>query len=162
MRKALILAIVVVTMMAPTAAWAGPPEVVFDGPDSFSDLVPAGAICDFAVHIEETVNVRVTHFFDKNGDFRRETVHITGRTNWTTDSGAVVEHWAWNGTFDPEELTFTQAGNVWNGHAKGQGIVINDSGLIVIDVTTEEAIVIRGPHQAWEGDFGDFCAALSP
>lgn len=162
-RYPLMIMATAMILLLPSAALAVPPTVVADFEDSISEDIPAEfAPCGFGIHIEESVSVRVTEFYDQDGLVDRITVHVRGTTVWSTDHGEVWEHWNVNEVFDPNELTSTQTGSPWNGHAGAGGIVINDSGRIVIDVTNGEALVINGPHQAWEGDFEAFCEVLAP
>lgn len=162
MRKYAVLVATVAFMMIPATALAVPPEVVAQGEDTFSAVIPAGEVCPFEVQIDETSRFKVTEYYNQDGSLKRVHVQVRGTTVWSSADGEAWENWAWNGVFDPEALTFTQTGNIFNIHAGAGGIRVNDKGRIVIDDTTGEAIVINGPHQAFEGDFSGLCDALAP
>lgn len=124
-----------------------------------ADENPCGIDLDFI----SDVSVRITDFFDRDGNFIRGTIHVRGTDRTISAHGELVDRWTWNGTFDPETLTETQTGNVWNLHdGNGGPVLVNDSGRIVIDVTNGEALVINGPHDAWFGDFDGVCEILLP
>lgn len=161
MRKFIVAAVAAIVMAVPSIAMAAPPEVVFDGTDGFSGELPAGAMCDFPVQLDETVKVRVTVFYDNDGNPTRERVHIVGQSNWSTDDGTVEEHWAITETVDLVAGTVTVTGNRWNGHSPGEGSVINGSGRLMFDFATGE-LTLNGPSQDVDDDFEAFCGVLAP
>ena len=166
MRGKLMVALtgaVLATVLIASPAAAAKPVVVFEADFDDTFVVPAEEfICGVEATIHEVGSVKVTDYFDKDGNFVRGHVRVRGTTHVTTEFGEVVDRWSWNGFFDPETLTDTQVGNIFNVHAGPGGVLVNDSGRIVIDVTTGQANVINGPHQAWFGDFDDACAVLAP
>ncbi|MDH5422698.1 MAG: hypothetical protein OEY55_12920 [Acidimicrobiia bacterium] len=161
MRKTIATFVAVIVMAVPSVAMAAPPEVLFDGTEEFSGEVPAGVLCDFAIQLDETVEVRVTAFYDNDGNPTTERVHIVGNSVWTTDYGTVKEHWALTDTVDLVAGTVTVTGNRWNGHSPGQGSVINGSGRLTFDFATGE-LTLNGPSQDVEGDYTAFCDVLAP
>ena len=166
MRGKLIAALsgaVLATVLVASPAAAAKHVVVVD--EDFDDtfVVPAeDSVCGVEETIHDVGSFKVTEYFDNDGNFVRAKVRAMGTTHVSTEFGEVVDRWSWSGTFDPETVTFTQAGNVFNVHAGAGGVLVNDSGRIVIDEVTGEALVINGPHQAWFGEFDDACAVLAP
>lgn len=161
MRKIIAAVVAVMVMALPSVALAAAPEVLYDGSDGYSGEVPAGEFCEFAMHLDETVEVRVTLFKDKDGNPVKQRVHVVGQSIWSTDDGAVEEHWAISETYNFATDSITVTGNRWNGHTPGQGSVINGSGRIHVDFATDE-MTLNGPSQDVDGDFEAFCAVLAP
>lgn len=126
--------------------------------DSFDDVIPAGEICEFPVGISERVKVNETAWFDSDGVLIKAQVHVNGTTVWSGPGGSATEHWSWNGFFDPETMTFSQAGNVWNVHQNG--LVIHDKGLIVFEDTTGDVLKVAGPHEVFFEGLGALCEAI--
>lgn len=165
MIRHLIAAIATTTMVAvvgATPASAAKPAVVHEQDFDNTSVVPDDPVCGVDVTIHEVGSVKVTEFYNNDGTLARVRAHVAGTTTITSESGEVVNRWAQNITFDPDTLTDTITGNSYNVHAGAGGVLVNDSGRIVIDLTTGEAIVINGPHQAWFGEFDDACAVLAP
>jgi hypothetical protein len=167
MRKRLLATLVgaaTATVLVASPATAAKPQVVENERYEFSATVPAEEDpCGVESEYHEVGKVRITDYFDNNGDFVRAHVKLNATSTVTTQFGEVVDRWSWSGWFDAETITFTQSGNVYNAHnpGGGGGVLVNDSGRIVIDETTGEALVINGPHEAWFGEFDDACAVLT-
>lgn len=162
MRKLITLVVALTVMAVPSAALAAAPEVVFDGTDGFQGTVPAGVFCDFAIELDETVEVRVTLFKDNDGNITKERVHVNGTTTWSTDYGTVVEHWVVSDTYYPATDTVVVTGNRWNGHSPGGGVVINGSGRLEFNFGTGE-LTTNGPSEdIVEGGYDAFCEVLAP
>ena len=155
------VALATVVIAAPAAA--APPVVVLQEDFDNTFISPAEFDpCGVETTVHQVGSVKITDYLDNDGNFVRGRIHVMGTTYVTSEFGQVVDRWVWNGTFDPETLTDTQVGNIFNVHAGPGGVLVNDSGRIVIDVTNGEAITINGPHQAWFGEFDDACAVLAP
>ena len=163
----------VVTLLTPMAASADPP-IVWE--DEFVEELPFGYldadgewvwVCGFPVFGENTIAEKITTYLNKDGSLRRARLHLSGSTLWTNESGDEVwENWAWTGTYDPDTETFTQTGILWNAHMGAGGILVHDSGRVVLDVSAGPDVpgtplVVNGPHQALEGDFSGLCGALA-
>ena len=155
-------AMLAAVLVASPAVAAKPVVVVDEDFDDMFVLSVEESTCGVEETVHEVGSAKTTHYFDKDGNFVRGNIHMMGTTTVTTEFGEVVDRWSWNGFFDPATLTLTQVGNVFNVHAGPGGVLVNDSGRLVIDVTTGEALVINGPHQAWFGEFDDACAVLAP
>lgn len=159
-----------VAAMSATPASADKPLVVEDFTDSVDFVIPAEfGPCDFDIRLQEEVSVKVTLFFDSDGETRQAKVHVNGTSYWSLPEGDVVvtEHWVTNefvelppgATPETDPLSVTLVGNPWNAHAGAGGILVNDSGRIVFD-ENGDLVVVNGPHEAFFGEFDDFCAAL--
>jgi hypothetical protein len=167
MRKrflATLVGAVAATALLASPASAAQPEVVVN--ETFDDTfsVPAAEDpCGVDTEVRQVGKVRITDYFDNDGNFTKAHIKVNGTTTLTTEFGEVVDRWTLSEWFDFETLTSTQSGNVYNVHnpGGGGGVLVNDSGRIVIDTTTGEALVINGPHQAWFDDFDDACAVLA-
>jgi hypothetical protein len=152
------------TVLIASPASAAQPQVVENATFDDTFTVPAAEDrCGVDTEVHEVGSSKVTEYFDNDGNFTKAHVKVNATTTVTSQYGQIVDRWAWSGWFDAENLTFTQSGNVYNAHngAGGGGVLVNDSGRIVIDDTTGEALVINGPHQAWFDDFDDACAVLA-
>lgn len=160
MRRSLVLGVVLSLFVLATPVYAVEPVVVVDEAFSGDETIAAGEICDFAVHLVDSGHERITQFFNQEGDLVKVTIHVRGTSHWSGPGGTATEHWSWNGTFDPETLTFTQAGNVWNLHMGQGGTILQDKGRIVRDVANDEAIRINGPHEVFEQGLGALCEAI--
>jgi hypothetical protein len=145
-------------------ATAAPPSTFIDETFDEEFVEPAESNpCGVEATIHERGSVRVTDYFDEDGNFVRGMAHVRGTTTVTTAYGQTIDRWSFTEHFDPESLTVMQAGNIFNVHPSDGGrILVNDSGRIVIDVTTGEALEINGPHDAWEGDFDALCEVIGP
>jgi len=156
-RTALAILAVVGTLAATTGtAAAAPPERVENFEETFQGEVPAGALCDFALSIDETYNVRITLFTDKDGNVTEQVKYnrvtkVTGPGGSLIDRGSTMETLYADGSVKV-------AGNRYSAHQPGGGILLNGSGLllgefaIVGDFDSFEIIETRGPSQ----DITDF------
>ncbi len=157
-----VMAIVCVSVGSASAAT---PVVVVD--DTFVNEFPVPAEdfeCGVDAFIQETVKVRVTAFFDNDGNFVGDEAHLNGTTRVTTENGTAIDRWSEVDFFDPEDETVTTAGNPFNIQVPGSGtgVLVNDSGLITYDPETGEVLFIGGPHPAFFGPevFDEVCALL--
>lgn len=154
---------VIATGLVVSPVSAAPPGVVFEDDFENTFLVPAeDAVCGVDTTVHEVGSVKITEFYDNDGNLIRGRLKVMATTTVTTDFGHIVDRWSQNTTFDPETMTDTVVGNVFNTHAGSGGVLVNDSGRIVIDLTTGEELVVNGPHQAWFGEFDDACKVLAP
>ncbi|MCL1692612.1 MAG: hypothetical protein M3096_02900 [Actinomycetia bacterium] len=166
MRKAAIVFAVLAIMMIPVAALATPPEVVDEGEFDYSFLNDEmTAECGFDVYTAAEGSYKVTEFSNKDGDPVRMRIHETGKVLWTSADGEAWENYAVNVDIDLATGIETLKGNVWNLHAGAGGILVNDSGRIILapdgEGGYESALTINGPHQAWYEEFDAMCEALS-
>lgn len=120
-------------------------------------------VCGVEAHFQETVKVRVTVYFDKNGDVLREVAHLNGTTRVTTENGTAIDRWSQKDVFDPATGIVTTTGNPYNIHVPGSGtgVLVNDSGRLTFDTETGEVLFVAGPHPVFlEGPaaFEEVCA----
>lgn len=166
-----LAATVGVTALMATPAAADQPVVLEDFTDSADVVIPAEiAPCDFEIRLQQEVSVKVTLFFDQDGETRQIKVHVNGTALWSKPEGGVVltDRWVVNefqelppgATPDTQPLSVALVGNPWNVHGGAGGVLVNDSGRIVFD-ENGELVAINGPHEAFFDEFDDFCAALS-
>jgi len=159
-----------VAVALPSQASAEKPLVFDEGQFSDDFVIPAlFGPCDFDVRIQEEGSFKVTVFFDKDGETRQAKIHTNGTTLWGLpgEDAVVTDRWV-NNTFlelapgsdeDTPPLGVTVVGNPWNAHAGAGGALVNDSGRIVFD-ENDDVVSVSGPHEAFFGEFDDFCAAI--
>ena len=116
-------------------------------------------------HTEDyQVTRSVTDFYDSEGNLIREVLHVrfvgtatndvTGKTIPVTGVRHLV--------FDFVSGTFTETGVLRHVTVPGEGIVLHESGRIVLPLEEGlEPLFVAGPHQLLEADVAAFCAALA-
>lgn len=152
-----------IAVAAPLQASAAPPQVVVE--ERWEDTYVNDWLCAEPFTVQESGKVRITQFFDKDGEFVRETIHINGMSILTGDGGELFDRWAFAGTFDPETETFFERGNHWNVHAGAGGVLVNDSGIIEFGFDENgEFVLLRstGPFDTYPDGPGDPCGILFP
>ena len=165
---ATLIGAVAATALATAPATAVPPVVVLDEDvDEVVTLPASDSPCGIELTLHDVYSIRVTGFLDKDGNLVRGQQQAHGTARVSSEYGEWVDRWAYSEHFDPETLTTALNGNKYNIHAGPGGVLLNDSGRLVIDLTTDEAIVINGPHEGWpysdwSGDWDDACAAVLP
>jgi hypothetical protein len=140
------------------SAAPSPPVVVFDevvehsGPDE---------ICGVEATVSTSVRIRVTEWYDDNGEFVRGQAKLNGTTTIASELGTFTDRWAHNEFFDPVALELTVAGNMYNFHlpGSGTGLLVNDSGLITFNVETGDVDFVAGPHAAFLDEDAAFAEA---
>lgn len=164
MRRLVVLFAVVALVMVPTAAAAGPPEVVFEETFEWGPELDAGLsdFCGFDVWVQGSDRVKTTVFFDKDGAERLVRTKINGEQHFWTDHGTTAfDRWGFSVMEDLVAENVSVNGNVWNVHAGGGGILVNDSGKIVFEFSTGD-VIIHGPHDAFFEDPAiALCAGLA-
>lgn len=165
MRRFAVMLAALALVLVPTTAAAGPPAVVFEetfewGPELDEHV---SGHCGFDVFIQGRDRVKVTVFFDKHGNERLVRTKINGENHFTTDHGATAfDRWAFSLVEDLVAENLSVNGNVWNVHAGGGGILVNDSGKLVIEFSTGD-VIIHGPHDAFFEDPAiALCEGLAP
>jgi hypothetical protein len=159
-RRTLVLAAAGVAglVMAPTAAWASPPDHgVFASHEVFVDsevCAPEGFSVD--VVQDEVNSFRV--FFDRTGAVASIAVHTDYRAVISANGHTIVERDTWKDTCYPEASART-VGNTEHIQGQGHGLVQHDAGQIVFG-TDGSVVATHGPHPQFEGQ--TFCFALLP
>jgi hypothetical protein len=127
---------------------------------SFSRDFAAGTICDFNYHEEATFTGWNEGFFDQDGDFVRETQHLTiAVTHVNSDTGYTLTE------VDHESQTFVEAtqqvkvvGTTWLLKDSTGRVVLAHAGQLIFDFNVEEVTKVTpnfGPDFAEE-----MCPAL--
>lgn len=163
MRRLLVFAAAIglLCVMAVPAS-AAKPEIVFDETfvvedepfvDDFGNWV-----CGFPAFVNETIDIRFTVFFDKDG-YVREVFHLRGTSWYYSDSVTLpkAEHWSWVGTYDEKTDTFTKRGNSW-----GLIGIVEERGRIVFDDSTGEVLFEAGKWPTVTDGLSALCDALAP
>ena len=161
-RWTVLIAVMALVVAIPAAASAAAPEVVEDFTASWEGLDPgATAACGFEVHSDGSETVKVTVFSNNDGEPTKVLVHVNGfNTISSPGGGTVTDNYAFRVIDDLVAGTSRTLGNVFNMHAKGGGILVNDSGFIEF---SDSGVVIHGPHDAFVSDIGEvLCPVLAP
>jgi hypothetical protein len=138
--------------------------------------VPHAATCKpygytFTVSYNYDVVRTITEFVDDDGNVLREVIeaHFVGTaTNDTTGKVLPADgerHIVW----DFVAGTWTETGTLRHVAVPGSGVVLLQSGRIVYplpavpqpDVIPKVELFEAGPHDVFEGQYADFCAALA-
>lgn len=159
MRKRFVLFVVLAVMAIPATAFGAEPEVFGDGEFDESFTIPAGEWCAFEIDGHVTGRFQDKGYFNDDGSLNRVHQKTRGTTHLTGPGGTAVDRWATNSVFDLEAWTLTKNGNDSNTHAGSGGVLVNDSGNIVIDITGE-VLRINGPHEAFFGEYDALCEAI--
>ena len=149
----------------------GAPAATAKAPDITRETNPYGgsfdcteAGYDFTMEWEGVEHVTIKDRFDAGGELIGFTLHIRFRevdTNTATGKtvvmrGSETENW------DLVAGTRTLTGATFIGNQPGAGTFIQDTGRIVIDLETGEAISIAGPHEGFHNGVDEtVCAALA-
>lgn len=105
----------------------------------------------------------ITDFTDVDGNVLRRETHIRfvgSETNDATGKSLPVDG-VRHMTFDFVDDTFTETGVLRHVTVPGGGIVLHDSGRLVLGLDDDEVIGVAGPHELFGGDLAAFCAALA-
>src|SRR5262245_60209035 len=157
------------------AAFADSPNVL-ERNHTYVREVPHAATCTpfgyaFTVSYRYEVRRTITEFADNDGNVLREVIeaHFVGTaTNDTTGRALRVageRHIVW----DFLAGTWTETGTLRHVTVPGSGVVLLQSGRIVYplpavpqpDVIPKVELFMSGPHDVFEGQYADFCAALA-
>lgn len=93
---------------------------------------------------------RVTEFSDKDGALVEVHVNVTATAEVTGDGELLAwDNYGFMVVFDLTEGTETDLGSPFNTHVHGEGVVINDSGRIVLSLEDGSLLEVRGPHEAF-------------
>jgi hypothetical protein len=158
-RMSVALGVLLILIVLASPASAVRPQPFFEEiEDSFTDTES----CDFPIDVSFAGSIRGLEFFDRDGNLVRVQVHgsdvgtITNPANGKTATG--VDHWLER--FDVESGEFAILGLFFHLNFPGAGVVLIDAGHIRFDADGN-VIHLAGPHQAFEGDFEEVCAALA-
>jgi hypothetical protein len=129
--------------------------------DDFDFTFAEGEFCpSFGVQVEGQNRIMVqvfeTHLVIKNNYKATLTNLATGFS--FDDNGAWMDIVHLDGEGNPE--TVTTIGSIFRIVIPGQGIVVQDTGIITFDAVTGEVFFEGGPHDAADGLL-DYCTLLS-
>ena len=105
----------------------------------------------------------ITDFTDDDGNVLRRETHIRfvgSETNDATGKSLPVDG-VRHITLDFVNDTFTETGVLRHVTVPGGGIVLHDSGRLVLGLDDDEVLGVAGPHELFGGDLAAFCAALA-
>ena len=145
---------------APSRARAAGPLI--EEFDFVVDQEPAGNCGDFHIVADGTGRVRITTFFDRDGNPIRVAFH--GRykgtlTNSVTGASLLDAPSVANITFDLINGTQTNIGAFFTVTLPGQGTILIEAGRIVFD-GSGPPIFIAGPHLPPDEQISALCEAL--
>jgi hypothetical protein len=175
-RWMLALAAAMSTAAVLTGAASADQPNVLERNHAYVREVPHAATCKplgfaFTVSYHYDVVRTITEFVDDDGNVLREVIeaHFVGTaTNDTTGNALPVDgerHIVW----DFVAGTWTETGTLRHVAVPGSGVVLLQSGRIVYplpavpqpDVIPKIELFEAGPHDVFEGQYADFCAALA-
>lgn len=154
---ALAAALVAVGAHAATAATPVHIKRVF-GP--IAGDAPAGALCDFAYHEEDTGTQNLTRFTDEAGNLVRveDQVDVT-ILHRNSDTGmTLIEHLHYAADVDFINGTATVTGQSWRLVDEDGRLVLGGAGLVVTDLLTGD--VTTQTPRAKAGSASPLCTAL--
>ena len=161
-RLGLVCAVLLGVAVLPTL-----PPVRADGPlvEEFSFVVDQELMAncgDFQIIADGAGNIRLTTFFDREGNPIRVAFHGRYRGTMTNSvTGAVLldAPSVANITFDLVAGTQTNVGAFFNVTAPGEGAILIEAGRIVFD-GNGPPVFIAGPHRPSDETLGILCDAL--
>jgi hypothetical protein len=175
-RWMLALAAAVSTAAVQAGAASADKPSVLERNHTYVREVPHAATCKpygytFTVSYNYDVVRTITEFVDDDGNVLREVIeaHFVGTaTNDTTGKVLPADgerHIVW----DFVAGTWTETGTLRHVAVSGSGVVLLQSGRIVYplpavpqpDVIPKVELFEAGPHDVFEGQYADFCAALA-
>ena len=177
MKTGLIALAVAVSAAGVLAAAASADKpIVLEKNNEYVRSVPHAATCTpfgyaFTVSYRYEVRRTITEFTDGDGNVLREVIeaHFVGTaTNDSTGKALPVDgerHIVW----DFVAGTWTETGTLRHVTVPGSGVLLLQSGRIVYplpavpqpDVIPKVELFMAGPHDVFEGQYADFCAALA-
>jgi hypothetical protein len=167
MRRLLVLLTLLAAGVVTATAAAATHEVVQRNvtvPRLFTGLTDCQAFgYDFTFTARYTVKRSNVLYYDASGNLVKEVVwaHFVG-TNTNDTTGTVLRDDGQRRlTFDYVNNTFTESGVLRHITVPGSGIVLHESGRLILSMSDDSVISMAGPHQLFEGDLGAFCAALA-
>jgi hypothetical protein len=102
-------------------------------------------------------------YFDDSGALVREVIsaHFVGTDTNDATGKSLRDTGERHITFDYVSNTITESGVLRHITVPGSGIVLHESGRLIVSLTDESVIFMAGPHQLLSGDEAEFCAALA-
>jgi hypothetical protein len=175
-RWMLALAVAVSTAAALAAAAFADKPTVLERNHEYVREVPHAATCKpsgytFTVSYHYDVVRTITEFVDNDGNVLREVIeaHFVGTATNDTSGKALPADGERHIVWDFVAGTWTETGTLRHVAVPGSGVVLLQSGRIVYplpavpqpDVIPKIELFEAGPHDVFEGDYAEFCAALA-
>ena len=161
-------ALVVLAVSVPVVSAAANREVTLKR-DVATLLFDDNAFCldqgyDFLV-TGEYLRVRTdTLWFDESGALVKQVriIQFKGR-EWNSDdpSKYLDVHGTRRLEFDFVAGTITETGSNFHITLPGQGVILLQSGRMVVDLSFSEILSMSGPHDAMTGNYAEYCAAIA-
>lgn len=157
--SSIALTVVSLGLIAAPAAAANPGHLRQTvGPLVFD--APAGAVCDFALHEEESFTQNITRFFDDEGNLIRVEdqvdLSVLHRNADTGQNLTEEDHYAAHVDLVTREVH--QTGQTWHLRDEGGRLVLTGAGLFAIDLITGD--VLRETPGAKSDAATTLCPAL--
>jgi hypothetical protein len=156
-RTAVVLALVSLGLSASAAPAATTPQHVKRtvGPLVFD--APAGAVCDFAVHAEESYTQNMTRFFDDEGNLVRveDQIDLTVLHRNAETGKTLIEEDQYAAHVDFVTGTVDVTGESWHLRDANRRLVLEAAGFTSIDLATGD-VLRETPNYGADG-----CAELS-
>jgi hypothetical protein len=118
---------------------------------------------DFTFTGQYTVKRSNVLYYDESGNLIKEVIwaHFVGTDTNDSTGKSLRDTGQRHITFDYVNNTITESGVLRHITVPGSGIVLHESGRVIVSLTDESVIFMAGPHQLFEGDLAEFCAALA-
>jgi hypothetical protein len=158
-KMSVALGVLLILVVLASPASAVKPQPFFE---EFEDVFTDTESCDFPIDVSFVGSLSGLEFFDRDGNLVRVQAHgsdvgtITNPANGKAATG--VDHWL--EVFDVESGESAILGLFFHLNFPGAGVVLIDAGHIRFDADGN-VVHLAGPHQAFEGDLEEVCAALA-
>jgi hypothetical protein len=126
--------------------------------DSFTEV--DDETCGFPITVDITFTADVQFFYDNSGDLVRSLNHIQIRGTDSANGVTLSDNAGFTHTFDFTTETNGDLGATTRVLLPRGGTVLFDAGRVLSDEEGNLSFV-AGTHQALNGDFSAYCAALS-
>jgi hypothetical protein len=130
----------------------------------FSELTDCQAYgYSFTFTARYTIRRSDTLYYDRDGNLVREVrqVHFVGTDTNDENGTSLRDTGERHIVLDFVNDTFSESGVLRHVTVPGSGIVLHESGRLILSLSDDSVIFMAGPHQLFSGDQAEFCAALA-
>ena len=157
----LVLPLLLLLLLATPAQAIAPTKVVTTQIDlTFDD----SDICGFPITFVENGTYKTTTFYDSQETALRSV--ITNQRRYVATASAngktLLTNYPLVIRTSFEDNTRTERGLFSAYHVPGEGLILINTGLLVIDRATGDVIFSAGPHDIVEGNVSAFCDYFAP